>query len=116
MALMSGAFLYVAATTAYGLLISTITKTQVAAVFAATVLSMLPTIQFSGLIQPVSSLDWVGRLIGSMWPTSYYMHLSVGAFTKGLSFADFTSDLLVLASFMPVFLLVAAAFLRKQEA
>jgi ribosome-dependent ATPase len=115
LALTLGALLYVAASTAYGLLISTITKTQVAAVFAAAVLSMMPTIQFSGLLQPVSTLEGAGRLIGSVWPTTYYMHLSVGAFTKGLGFSELSNDLLVLGIFTPVFLVIAAVFLRKQE-
>lgn len=110
-----GAFLYVFASAGFGLLVSSITKSQVAAVFATAVLSLLPTIQFSGIIQPTSTLEGGGHLIGSMWPATYYMHLSVGAFTKGLSFPDLTRDLIVLAIFGPLFVALAAAFLKKQE-
>lgn len=110
-----GALLFVFASTGFGLLISSVTKSQVAAVFATTILSLLPTMVFSGLIQPTSTLEGGGRIIGSLWPATYYMHLSVAAFTKGLGLSDLTVDLLILAAFGPVFVVIAAAFLKKQE-
>jgi ribosome-dependent ATPase len=110
-----GALLYVAAATGYGLFISAFTSSQVAAVFAGAVLSMLPTMQFSGMMQPVSTLEGGARLMGYLWPTSYYMHMSVGAFTKGLGFGDMVTDVLGLLLFCPAFLLLAALLLRKQE-
>lgn len=110
-----GAVLFVAATTSFGLLMSSVTKSQVAAVFGTTILSLLPTMQFSGMIQPVSTLEGGGRIIGNLWPVTYYMHLSVGAFTKALNFSDLMPDLLVLAGFTPVFIIIAAFFLKKQE-
>jgi ribosome-dependent ATPase len=113
--LILGALLYVFASTGFGMLISSLTKSQVAAVFATTILSLLPTIVFSGMIQPTSTLEGGGRIIGSLWPATHYMHLSVAAFTKGLSFTDLSGDLIVLAMFGPVFVIVAAAFLKKQE-
>ena len=114
-ALAFGALLYVSAATGYGLFISTFTKSQVAAVFAGAILSMLPTMQFSGMLQPVSTLSGGARLMGDIWPTTYYMHMSVGAFTKGLGFADMRMDIAVLALFTPVFLALSALLLKKQE-
>jgi ribosome-dependent ATPase len=109
-----GALLYVMASTGYGLLISSLTKSQVAAVFAAAILSILPTIQFSGMLQPVSTLEGGARVMGNLWPSTYYMKLSVGAFTKGLYFRDLAHNLLLLSVFAPIFVLVAAFFLKKQ--
>ena len=109
------AVLYAFASTGYGLLVSSFTRSQVAAVFAGAILSMLPTMQLSGLLQPTSTLEGGGRLLGSLWPTTYYMRLSVGAFTKGLGLEEVGADLMPLALFGPVFLLAAAALLRKQE-
>ena len=111
-----GAFLYVIASTGFGLLVSSVTKSQVAAVFATAILSMLPTMQFSGFIQPVSTLEGGGRFIGSIWPTTYYIHMSVGAFTKGLNFPDLLPDIIALMAFAPVFIVITALFLKKQEA
>ncbi|MFA3916810.1 ribosome-associated ATPase/putative transporter RbbA [Ruegeria hyattellae] len=110
-----GALLYVWATTSYGLLIATMTSSQVAATFATAIASVVPTIQFSGLLQPVSTLEGGAQTIGSLWPSSYFLHLNVGAFTKGLSWEALAPDLLALACFGPVLTVIAALSLRSQE-
>ncbi len=110
-----GALLYVWATTSYGLLMATITSSQVAATFATAIASVVPTIQFSGLLQPVSTLEPGAQTIGALWPSSYFLHLNVGAFTKGLGWEAMTSDILALACFGPAFTLIAALLLRAQE-
>lgn len=114
-ALLLGGILYVTVTTALGLLLSSLVRSQVAAVFVTAVLTMMPTMQFSGMLQPVSTLDDTGRLIGSFWPTTYFMHLSVGSFTKGLDFQDLSTDLWTLLAFVPVLIGFSALLLRKQE-
>lgn len=110
-----GALLYVWATTSYGMLIATMTSSQVAAVFATALASIIPTIQFSGLLQPVSTLEGGARVIGSLWPSSYFLHLNVGAFTKGLGWEALLPDILALACFGPAFTLIAVLSLRAQE-
>jgi len=107
--------LYVTAATAVGLLVSTFTPSQVAAVFVTAILTILPTTQFSGLLQPVSTLEGRARLIGSLWPTTYYMHASVGAFTKALGPRLLIGDVLALAAFIPILTVVTVAALKGQE-
>ena len=114
-ALVVGALLYAVAATGYGLLVSMMTSTQVTAVFAAAILSVMPTLQFSGMITPVSSLEGPARILGTFWPTTWYMGLSVSAFTKGLGLSDLSSHLLRLAAFGPVLTTLAILFLKKQE-
>jgi len=109
-----GALVYVMASTAYGLLVSVFTRTQVAAVFATMVISMMPTVIFSGMMQPVASLEGGARLIGMAWPTHYYMYMSVGAFTKGLGAGELGGEILWIALFVPAFLVPALLLLRKQ--
>jgi hypothetical protein len=72
-------------------------------------------VQFSGLLQPVSTLKGGAGFIGSIWPASYYMHSSLGAYTKGLGLRLMTIDLLVLACSIPVLLAISWLGLRKQE-
>ncbi|MFQ6546575.1 ribosome-associated ATPase/putative transporter RbbA [Aestuariibius sp. 2305UL40-4] len=114
-ALAIGALFYVWATTSYGLLIATMTTSQVAATFATAIASVVPTIQFSGLLQPVSTLEGGAQTIGSLWPSSYFLHLNVGAFTKGLGWEALGPDILALACFGPVLTGIAALALRAQE-
>jgi len=107
--------LYVTVATAIGLLVSTFTPSQVAAVFVTAILTILPTTQFSGLLQPVSTLEGNARVVGSLWPTTYYMHSSVGAFTKALGPRLLVGDVLALAAFVPVLTAVTVAALKRQE-
>lgn len=110
-----GAVLYVFCTTGLGLLTSCFTNSQVAAVFATAIIAMMPTVQFSGMMQPVSTLSGTAQLIGNLWPTTYFMHLSVGAFTKGLGWESLSRDLWALLAFAPLFLVASAILLRKQD-
>ena len=114
-ALVLGALLYAVAATGYGLVVSMLTKTQVTAVFAAAILSVMPTLQFSGMITPVSSLEGAAQIMGTFWPTTWYMGISVGTFTKGLGLSELASHLLRLAAFGPILTLLAVLALRKQE-
>jgi ribosome-dependent ATPase len=114
-ALVLGALLYVISTCGFGQLVSTFTRTQVAAVFATTVLSIIPVVNFSGLLVPVSSLTGAGRAIGLMFPAAWFQPISVGTFTKGLTYSDLWSNALVLALFAVGFFTASHLFLRKQE-
>jgi ribosome-dependent ATPase len=107
--------LYVTATTGIGMVTSTFTGSQVAAVFVTAILTIVPTIQFSGLLQPVSTLQGGAGLVGSIWPATYYMHSSLGAFTKGLGAGLLMRDVAFLAACIPVLLAISFIGLRKQE-
>jgi len=115
LALSFGALLYVTATTGIGLLISTFTSTQIAALFGTAILTMLPTVQFAGLTTPVSSLEGVGYWIGQFFPATYFLVISRGVFTKALNFGDLAGQFLALSAFIPVLTLLSLALLRKQE-
>lgn len=113
--LILGALLYVSTTTGLGLLISSFTKSQVAALFGVAITTMIPATQFSGLLQPVSTLEGGARLIGTFYPTTYFLKISIGAFTKGLNFFALQPFLLTLSLFIPALLFMNVLLLRKQE-
>ena len=70
---------------------------------------------FAGLIDPVSSLEGFGRMVGEIYPTSYFITISRGTFNKALSFAGLYQSFLPLLIAIPVLLGLSAAFLKKQE-
>ncbi|MBS0644250.1 MAG: ribosome-associated ATPase/putative transporter RbbA [Acetobacteraceae bacterium] len=107
--------IYVTATTGYGMLISAFASTQIAALFGTAILTVLPATMFSGMLVPVSSLTGLGRVLGRLFPMSYYLPVSLGAFTKGLGFADLGTNLLILTLFVPVLWSLSLMLLRKQE-
>ena len=113
--LLVGGLLYLGCSTALGLLMSTFTKSQIAAVFGTAIATLLPAIQFSGLIYPVSSLEGIGAFIGQLYPTSHFLVISRGVFSKALGFADLYAYFLPLLITIPVLLGLCVACLKKQE-
>ncbi|MBC7103332.1 MAG: ribosome-associated ATPase/putative transporter RbbA [Parvibaculum sp.] len=113
--LTAGALLYVGAATAVGLLISTFMRSQIAALFGTAVLTILPAASFSGMIDPVSSLQGVGRLIGEIYPTTHFLTIARGTFSKALNFSDLYASFIPLALAGPVLLGLSAVLLKKQE-
>ncbi|RPI47857.1 MAG: ABC transporter ATP-binding protein/permease [Betaproteobacteria bacterium] len=114
-ALSAGAALYAVATTGFGLLVSGFMKTQVAALFGTAVLTVIPVIQFSGMFTPVSSLSGGPRVMGLIFPSTYFMQISLGTFTKALGFADLAPHFWALAAIVLVYLALSRALLRTQE-
>ncbi len=110
-----GALLYVTATTGLGLLMSSFTRTQIAAIFGTLLGTMLPAISFSGMITPVSSLSGGAALLGKLYPTTYFMTISRGTFTKAVGFVDLYSDFFALAAFIPALTIVSLLLLKKQD-
>jgi ribosome-dependent ATPase len=98
-----------------GLLISSFMRTQIAAIFGTAVLTILPANQFSGMIEPVSSLEGIGALIGKLYPTTYYLTIARGTFSKALDFSDLQASFIPLLIAVPVLLGLSIAFLKKQE-
>ena len=110
-----GALLYVACATGLGLLMSTFTNSQIAAVFGTAIATLLPAIQFSGLIYPVASLEGFGALVGQLYPTSQFLVISRGVFSKALELRDLLGYFIALALTVPLLTLLSASLLRKQE-
>jgi ribosome-dependent ATPase len=106
---------YLMVTTGVGMVTSTFTKTQVAAVFITAILTIQPTVQFAGLLQPVSTLEGGARFIGTIWPTTYYMHSSLGAYTKGLRPGLMLHDIVVLLFTIPILIAISTFALKKQD-
>jgi ribosome-dependent ATPase len=113
--LLLGVLIYVTTTTAYGMLISAFTRTQIAALFGTAILTVLPASQFAGMMTPVSSLSGTAQIMGRIFPMTYFVPISIGTFTKGLGFLDLATNLAALAVFIPVLILLSLLLLRKQE-
>jgi len=109
------ALIFVTVTTGIGLLMSAFTKTQIAALGATAIITLLATVSFSGLTNPVSSLTGIGGYIGQFFPATYFLNISRGLFTKALVFKDLYFDFLALVAFIPVLTVLSVFFLNKQE-
>ena len=116
LALSAGALVYVVLATGLGLLISAFTRSQVAALFFTALATLIPATQYGGIIDPVSSLEGMGRVIGEVFPTSHFVTISRGVFAKALDFGDLAGSFLPMLLLIPVLVALGAFFVRKQEA
>ncbi|HEX7007055.1 MAG TPA: hypothetical protein VF274_07950, partial [Alphaproteobacteria bacterium] len=78
-------------------------------------ITLLPATQFSGLLDPVSSLEGFGAVIGQIYPTTYYLIVSRGVFSKALEFSDLSGAFIPLLLAPPILLGLSVALLKKQE-
>ncbi|WP_024617170.1 ribosome-associated ATPase/putative transporter RbbA [Pseudomonas kilonensis] len=111
-----GGLLYVLATTSMGMLISAFTRTQIAAILGTMIITSLPTIQFSGLIVPRSSLEGAASVMGQLFPAGYFLDIAVGTFTKALDLRQLWPQCLALGGFFLGFTGLSLIMLKKQEA
>ena len=107
--------LFVTFSTSFGLLASVFTNSQIAAILLTTIGTMVPAVQFAGMITPVSALEGAGRVIGELHPISYFLTASRGIFSKGLGFGTLDFAVFAIAISIPITLWLATVLLRKQE-
>ncbi len=113
-ALALAALIYVMATTGMGLLISTFLSSQIAAIFGTALITLIPGVQYSGLIDPVSALEGIGRWVGEIYPAAWFITIARGVFSKGLGLGALQGAIWPIALAVPVIIGLGALFTRKQ--
>ena len=94
---------------------STFTRSQIAALFITLIGTIIPCVQFAGLLNPVSGLTGVGALIGRIYPATHFLTISRGVFNKALGLADLGGSLWPLLLAVPVIFALSVLLLKKQE-
>ena len=115
LALTLAALIFSFVSTGMGLLASSVTRSQIAAMFFAMIGTMVPATSFSGLIDPVSSLEGFGRVIGELYPATYMVNISRGVFSKALGLGDLAGAYWAMLASVPVIMGLAVLLLKKQE-
>lgn len=77
--------------------------------------TLIPVMQFAGIINPVSSLEGFGRWFGEIYPATHMINISRGIFNKGLGFDDLSQSVWIMALSVPVIMSAAIFLLKKQE-
>jgi ABC-2 type transport system permease protein len=106
--------LYILCTTSLGLLISLLVRTQQAAMIISLVMSIIVSIQFSGLITPVSSLSGGNYAIAHAFPAMYYNAVVKGAFLKAVGLEVLWPQLLLFVLYASVAFLVCYLVFHKR--
>lgn len=101
--------LYIFVALALGLLISTVTKSQLVANQGAILITYLPSLLLSNFVFPVTNMPLVLQILTYTVPAKYYINILSGIYLKGLGFAGLWSDFLILAI---LFMILAAVNVR----
>ena len=104
MILASSIYLLVALT--LGLLISSVTKSQMIANQMAVLITYLPSLLLSNFVFPVINMPEFLQLFSAVVPATYYIEILSGIYLKNLGFAHLWGDFAILTG---MFLLLAAA-------
>jgi len=107
-------FLYMLATVGIGLLISTVTETQMTAQVAAFLGTMLPAFMLSGFVFPIESMPPFIRAVSAFVPGRYFLVALRSIFLKGTGLETFWEQAVVLFVFGLVLLTIAILRFRKK--
>jgi ABC-2 type transport system permease protein len=112
--LSAGALLFSVCTVGIGLMISALTRSQLAAMLATFLGAVAPAFTFSGIFTPPASQDAVGRAVSRLIPATYFMDIVRGSYLKGGGVAPYAASLLTLAVYSAIVYLGAWLALRKR--
>lgn len=98
--------LYIFTGLSFGLLISTVTKTQQTAMLITLMVTMLPTIMLSGFIFPLDSMPVGFRVMSNIIPATHFINIIRGIMLKGISLFELGRQILFLSalSFLLLFI------------
>ena len=114
--LIGEALLFILASLALGILVSTRTSSQRVAMMGAMLGSMLPNILLSGFIFPIESMPWPLRIMSLVVPGQWFVTVARGIMLKGVGLDYLWKETLILAGMSAVLLLISArAFKARLE-
>jgi len=112
--LTAGTVLYSVCTIGIGLLISILTRSQLASMFTTLMVTMTTAFNYSGFVTPVASMDAIGQFIAQLIPATHFMTVVRGSYLKGFGFGYYWPQLGALALYTLVLYSLAWLFLKKR--
>lgn len=102
--LLAEAVLFILASLALGILVSTRTSSQRVAMMGAMLISMLPNILLSGFIFPIESMPLLLQLISQVVPGKWFVTIARGIMLKGIGLEYLWMETLILGGIAAVLL------------
>ncbi|MGE5849180.1 MAG: ABC transporter permease [Candidatus Methylomirabilota bacterium] len=106
--------LYVACTVGIGLLVSTLTQSQVVAVLLAIVLTLMPSFLFSGFLFPIAGMPPFFRYYTYLFPARYFNDIARGIPLRGVGLGDLWLNSLLLLLYASAMLALASLRFKKK--
>ena len=114
--LLAVSFIYVLTTVGIGLLVSTVTRSQLAAMLLALIVTLMPSFLFSGFLFPLFTMPAALELYSSLFPASYFMEISRGIILKGAGLEAIGLNTLLLSVYTLAVFLLASWRLKQKVA
>ncbi|MDR3607056.1 MAG: ABC transporter permease [Oligoflexia bacterium] len=106
--------IYVICTTAIGLLVSVLVRTQIAAMIITIIITLLPAVLYSGLLFPISSSTPAARVIAHLLPAMYYTSIVDNIFLKGEGWAAAARGSAILGVYLAVLFFAGYSLFSKR--
>jgi ABC-2 type transport system permease protein len=106
--------LYVMCTVGIGLLISTLTRSQVTAGLLAIVLTIMPSMLFSGFIFPIHTMPTPMQIYANAFPARYFIDISRALALKGQGFSSIATAMGFMAAYATALVLISALRFKKR--
>ena len=106
--------IYIFMALSLGLLISTIAKTQMAALLMSAVMLLMPCTMLSGMMFPIESMPRVLQWVAALIPPRYYISAMRKLLIMGVSFRYVLSEVVTLLGMTMLFLTVALLKFNKR--
>ncbi|MEG1587232.1 MAG: ABC transporter permease [Bacteroidales bacterium] len=105
--LLTVSLLFILVSLSLGILISTLVKTQVAAMLMSGMILMMPVMVFSGLIYPTENMPWVLRSFSDIIPAKWYIRAIRKIMIEGLGFAYVWKEIVIMAGMVVLLTVVS---------
>lgn len=106
--------LYIIVALTLGLLISSVTKSQMTANQMAILITYLPSILLSNFVFPVTNMPVILQAVTRIVPATYFIDILSGIYLKNLGFTHLWPDLLVLLAMSSILALLNYLVLKKE--
>lgn len=110
--LMLLSFLFLLTVLAIGIVISTVSATQLQAMQLSFAI-ILPSVLLSGFMFPRETMPWIIRMFSSVIPLTYFLEILRGIFLKGVGLEELWKDTLALLGFTTALCTIAVTRFRK---
>lgn len=106
--------LFIFVSLSLGLLISSVTRTQVAAMLASGLILMMPTMLLSGMIFPVESMPFILQLISDALPARWYIQAVRKIMIEGVDISLVMKEVVILSSMAIILIFISIRKFKKR--
>lgn len=108
--------IYVLCTVGLGLLVSSVTQSQLVAMLLAFMITLMPSFLFSGFLFPIFTMPPMFQMYTYLFPARYFIEVSRGIVMKGLDLTSLWPELVVLVVYTAVVFAITTLLFRKKVA